>query len=122
MELIKRINKKAFIVLAVCAAASGFVEWRRLPLSIIVGGVLGLVNLKGLSWSVEGLIGTHRPTGKMIFFSIFRLLILFVIISALVFLKLVNIFGILIGFTVVFALLLVEGVRYAQRMQKIEKS
>lgn len=117
MELIKRINKKSVFALVLLAIASSFFEWRKLPISIIIGGVLGLANLKGLSWSVEGLMGTRRPTGKMIFFSIFRLFLLFLIIAALVYLKLVNIFGILIGFTVIFVFLIIEGIKYAERIQ-----
>jgi len=122
MDLIKRINKKAVVALTVCAALSAFVEWKKLPASIIIGGVLGLANIRGLSWSVEGLIGTHKATGKMIFFSIFRLVILCVIISMLVYLKLVNIFGILIGFTVIFILLITEGLKYAEKIQTGGKS
>ena len=67
-------------------------------------------------------MGTYRATGKMIFFSIFRLIFLFVIISVLVYLKLVNIFGILIGFTVIFTLLIIEGLKYAEKIQTGDKS
>lgn len=122
MDLIRRINKRAVVVLIVCAALSAFVEWKKLPVSIIIGGALGLANFRGLSWSVEGLMGTYRATGKMIFFSIFRLIFLFVIISVLVYLKLVNIFGILIGFTVIFTLLIIEGLKYAEKIQTGDKS
>jgi hypothetical protein len=122
MDLIRRINKKAVVALIVCAALSAFVEWKKLPVSIIIGGILGLANIRGLSWSVEGLIGTYRATGKMIFFSIFRLVILCLIISMLVYLKLVNIFGILIGFTVIFTLLITEGLKYAEKIQTGDKS
>jgi hypothetical protein len=122
MDLIRRINKKAVVALIVCAALSAFVEWKKLPVSIIIGGILGLANIKGLSWSVEGLMGTYRATGKMIFFSIFRLVILCVIISLLVYLKLVNIFGILIGFTVIFTLLITEGLKYAEKIRAGDKS
>ncbi len=91
-------------------------------MSIMTGGILGLVNLRGLARSVEGVLGAHKATGKMIFFSIFRLTMLFVVIGTLVYLNAVNIFGILIGFTVVFIFLIIEGLRYAGKIQKSDQS
>lgn len=122
MDLIKRISKRAVFPLILCAALSAFIEWKKLPVSILIGGFLGLANIRGLSWSVEGLLGTYRATGKMIFFSISRLVILCMIIAALVYLRLVNIFGILIGFTVIFGLLVMEGLKYAEKMHTDDKS
>ena len=115
MELIKRIYKKSFPVLILLALLSAFLEWKKLPLSIIVGGVLCLANIRGLAWGVSGLLGTEKATGRMIFFSMFRLFLLFAILSLLVYLRLVNVFGVLAGFTVIFALLLIEGLKYAKK-------
>jgi hypothetical protein len=114
MDLIKGIYKKSFLVLIPLALVSALVEWKKLPLSIIIGGALGFANIKGLAWGVRGLVGTGRATGRMIFFSMFRLLLLFAILSLLVYLRLVNVFGILAGFTVIFVLLITEGLRYAK--------
>ncbi len=114
MDLIRKTAKTAFLVLPLLAALSMLLRWKLFPLSIIVGGVLGLVNLRGLARSVEGFIGTRRPTGSMIFFSMFRLLILFITLIILVALRLVNVFGILAGLTTVFVLLLIEGYRIAK--------
>jgi hypothetical protein len=114
MDLIKRIYRKSFLVLIPLALLSALLEWKKLPLSIIIGGALGLANIKGLAWGVRGLIGTGRATGRMIFFSMFRLVLLFGILSLLVYLKIVNVFGILAGFTVIFALLMIEGLKYAK--------
>jgi hypothetical protein len=114
MNLIRETAKKALLVLPLAAAASALLKWRLLPLSIIVGGVLGLVNIRGLAWGVEGLLGTHKATGRLIFFTMFRLLILFITLILLVALRLVNVFGILVGLTIVFVLLLIEGYRISQ--------
>jgi hypothetical protein len=114
MDLIKRIYKKSFLVLIPLALLSALLEWKKLPLSVIIGGALGLANIKGLAWGVRGLVGTERATGRMIFFSMFRLFLLFAILSLLVYLRLVNVFGILAGFTVIFALLMIEGLKYAK--------
>jgi hypothetical protein len=115
MDLIKRIYRKSFLVLIPLALLSALIEWKKLPVSIIIGGALGFANIKGLAWSVRGFIGTGKATGRMIFFSMFRLFLLFTILSLLVYLKLVNVFGILAGFTVIFVLLVIEGLRYAKK-------
>ena len=114
MDLIKRIYKKSFLALIPLAILSALIEWKRLPASILIGGALGFANIKGLAWGVRGLLGTGKATGRMVFFSMFRLFLLFAILSALVYLKLVNIFGILIGLTVIFLLLITEGLKYAK--------
>jgi hypothetical protein len=114
MDLIRRIYKKSFLVLVPLALLSAFLEWKKLPLSIIIGGALCLANIKGLAWGVRGLLGTGRATGRMIFFSMFRLFLLFAVLSLLVYLRLVNVFGILAGFTIIFALLMIEGLTYAK--------
>ncbi len=51
----------------------------------------------------------------MIFFSMFRLFLLFAILSLLIYLRLVNVFGVLAGFTVIFGVLLIEGLKYAKK-------
>lgn len=116
MNLIKRIYKQAIIILLPLSILSAFIEWKKLPVSIFIGGALGLANLKGLAWGVEGLIGTYRPSGKLIFFSLIRLFILACILIILAIFRLVNFLGILIGFTVIFILLLKEGLRAAKNL------
>jgi hypothetical protein len=114
MDLIKQIYKKAFLVLIPLALLSAFIEWKKLPASILIGGIMGFANIKGLAWGVRGLLGSGRATGRMIIFSMFRLFLLFAVLSLLVYLRLVNVFGILAGFTVIFILLMTEGLRYAK--------
>ncbi|MBI5640098.1 MAG: hypothetical protein HZA17_06725 [Nitrospirae bacterium] len=116
MELINRIYKKSLIILLLLAAVSVFIEWKKLPAGVLIGGILGLANIRGLAWGVEGLLGSGKATARMIFFSVFRLTILLVTISLLVYLRLVNIFGILGGLTVVFLMVIFEGLRYAKGM------
>ncbi len=115
MDLVKRVFKRSLLLLIPIALLSAFIEWKKLPASILIGGGLALLNIRGLAWGVEGLLGTHKATVKMVFFSQFRLFMLFLILSVLIYLKLVNVFGILIGFTVVFALLMIEGYRLSRK-------
>jgi hypothetical protein len=114
MDLIQKIHRSSLVVLTVLAAISVLIDWKILPLSILTGGILGLLNIRGLAWSVQGLLGTDRAGAKMLFFSQFRLVMLFILLIALVYLKLVNVFGILAGLTVVFGMVLFEGFRYSR--------
>jgi len=113
--MIKRIYKQSAIFLILSAALSAFVEWRKLPVSILIGGALGLANLKALAWGIGGLVGTgEQVSGKLIFLSLIRLFILSVILIILLWLKLISIAGIFIGFTAVLVLLMVEGFKSAK--------
>lgn len=118
MSLVKRTIRLSVIILLPLSILSAFIEWKKLPLSILIGGILGLVNLRGLARGVESLIGTHRPTGKIIFSSLLRLTILACILSILFINKIVNPLGILIGFTVVFASIIKEGLRAVKEFPK----
>ncbi|MEW6584730.1 MAG: ATP synthase subunit I [Nitrospirota bacterium] len=111
MNLIKRIHKQGFIILPIAAAVSAIYEWKMLPLSILLGGLLGLVNLRGLAWGLKDFAKEARPSGKVIFLSMFRFIALAAILFTLALLKLINLIGVLIGFTIVFALILKEGLR-----------
>ena len=99
------------------AAASACIEWKKLPLSILIGGILGLLNIKALAWGVQGLLGSHKASARMLFFSQFRLVMLFLVLATLVYLKLVNIFGILAGFTVVFSMVITVGLKHSKESE-----
>lgn len=118
MDLVRKIHKNSLILLFPLAAASVFLEWKKLPLSILIGGVLGLLNIKALAWGVHGLLDSYRPTAKMLFFSQFRLVVLFLVLTLLAYLKLVNIPGILAGFTVVFSVVIITGFKYSKEAEK----
>jgi hypothetical protein len=116
MVLLKRIYKKAILILLPLALLSAFIEWKKLPMSILIGGILGLINLRGLARGVYSIVGTYRPTAKIVISTIFRLGFLAVVLILLFALKIVNVFGILIGFTVVFILIITEGLRLAKEL------
>lgn len=114
MDLIKRIHRQGTIILICLAALSALYEWKKLPLSILVGGALGLANIRGLAWGLKDFAALARPSGKVIFLSLFRFFMIAFILVVLAFLKLINFLGILIGFTVVFSLVIKEGLRAAK--------
>lgn len=116
MNLAKRIYKQGILILLPVAAISAFFDWRKYPLSILIGGILGLVNLRGLVRGVENLVGTFRPTAKLVIFSILRLGILAAVLTILIALRLVSIMGLLMGFTVVFFVIMKEGLRASKEL------
>ena len=112
--MVKRIYKQAAIAVVFAAALSSPLGWKVWPLSVIVGGLLGLANLKAMAWGIEGLIRAYKASGILVFFSMLRLFLILLIITGLLAMKLVNILGILVGFTIIFVFIIKEGLVYAK--------
>jgi len=112
--MVNRIYKKSAFMLATVLVGAFFYDEARILSSIVVGGVLALLNLRGIAKGVKGLLGSERAPGKMIFASFLRLTALFAVLFILFKKALVNPIGILIGFTAIFTLILIEGWREAR--------
>jgi hypothetical protein len=116
MEILKGVIKKSiFIIIPAIILSAFFIEPRKLPLGILMGWLFGILNLRQLSRNIEGLVGTEKATFKLVFLSMIRLLVLFAAIFVLIYYRVVNVFGLLTGFTVVFVLILIEGARVAKK-------
>ncbi|NJD57077.1 MAG: hypothetical protein FIA94_11835 [Nitrospirae bacterium] len=115
MNLTKDIARNSVFILIPAAIVAAFLPWKKLPFSILIGGLLGILNMKALAWSVKGVLGTSHASAKMLFFAQFRFVMLVVIVTALAYLKLVTIPGLLAGFSVVFLQVLITGLRHARR-------
>lgn len=116
MEILKGVFKKSiFIILPSMLLAGYFIEPRKVPLGIFMGALLGIINLRQLSRNVEGFFGSKSATVKLLFTCMLRLLFLGAAIVALIYYEIVNIFGLLFGFTVIFVLIMVEGFRVGRR-------
>ena len=113
--LVDKIYKKAAFIILPMAALSALIEPRHLPIGIIMGGVLGIYNFRGLNRGLANLLGTHRPAAKLTLMGIGRLLIVFSMIILLAVTGVVNLVGLLVGFTVVLILLLIEGVKASRQ-------
>lgn len=115
MDILRGVIKKAiFIILPAMFLGGYFIEPRKVPLGIFMGALLGIINLRQLSRNVEGFLGSQGSTAKMLITGMLRLLFLGGAIFALIYYKIVNIFGLLFGFTVVFTLIMVEGFRVSK--------
>ena len=114
MEILKGVIKKGALIIIPSALISAFFEWKKLPLGIIAGGLFGILNLRGLTKSVKGFMGSGGSTAKIIFMSMTRLFILFTAIFILVWFKIINILGLVFGFTVILVLILIEGAKISK--------
>ncbi len=115
MEILKRVIIKTIIIIFPAAILSYFyIEPQKVPLGILMGGLFGLFNLRQLTRNVTGLVGSEKATFKLVFLSMTRLMVLFTAIFVLIYYRIVNVFGLLFGFTVVFALILIEGARVSK--------
>lgn len=111
MEILKGVIKKSVFVILLLMAISAFIEWKRLPLGIMIGWLIGVINLRALSKNVKAFLGIEKATAKMVFLNITRLIGVFSAIAILVYLKVINIIGFLIGFTVLILFIIIEGLR-----------
>lgn len=132
MSLIRKVTKKSLFIIIPLVLASFLVDWRAerlkfvglfgrtdfMTVSIIIGGVLGLANLKGLVWGIDSLLGTYKANTRLVFLSLFRLSVLFAVIIVLAALRLINLLGLLAGMTVVFIVLIIEAVKMAKEQGK----
>lgn len=126
MDLIKGVIRKSVPLLLILCAISLAINWDRvgfaklfgntryIPHSIIIGGLLGLANLRGLVWGIETLLGTQRANTRLVYLSLIRLGILFTIIIILTALRLINLIGLVTGLTIVFFVMIFEGLKRAK--------
>lgn len=113
--MVQRIYKYCALILVPASAVSFFLTDWRFSLSILVGGLIGIGNLRGIVWGVKALLGVESARVKMMVLSMFRILVIFSILLILVFLKAINPYGLIIGFTVVFIIIIIEGLRASRR-------
>lgn len=129
MVLIKRVIRLSIYVIIPLTLLSALIDWKSenlrfirlfgnpdlLTTSIIIGGILGVANLKGLEWGIEGLLGTYKASTRLIFISLLRLAVLFSLIIVLAAFRLINFLGLLTGMAAVFLILITEGLKMAKK-------
>ena len=129
MDMTRRVIKQSIPVLLILVVSAfllrtrieqvGFLVLignpRLMPVSILVGGALGILNLKGLVWGIESLLGAQKANVVLLMLNILRLLILFSVITILVAFRLVHLLGLIVGMTVVFLILIKEGLETARQ-------
>lgn len=112
MEIFKRVIKRSiFIALPAMVLSAFFIEPRKFPLGIAIGWLFGILNLRALTKNVQGLVGAEKATARLVIMNLSRLIGMFAGIILLVYYRVINVFGLLIGFTIVFTFILVEGAK-----------
>ncbi len=109
-----RVYKLSAALVVALAAASAFIEPGKLPLGIVMGGVLAALNYRGMARGLRGVLGAEHPTLKIVVLSIIRLSVLFAVIITLAVMRLVDMIGLLVGFTAVVVVVVLEGLRVAR--------
>ncbi len=111
MEIFRGVLKKSIFIILPAVIISAFFEWKRVPHGILAGWLFGILNLRALTKNVQAFIGSERATAKIVVLSITRLVALLAAMAFLIYFKVINIFGLIFGLTVVFILILIEGMR-----------
>jgi len=117
--LVRSVNKRALFVLPLLAGCA-FLLGPEYPLPVLVGGVVGLAHLSGVGITARAVtLGAgHASTwmkGLLWIFSVFRLLIVALVLAALVHFAEMNVLGLLAGLMAVYAMVLVEGILDARK-------
>jgi len=105
----------ASAVLLYSLIASGGRQWSFVPLSVLFGGALGLLNFRFLATSVERVYLRKGATSAVSTFAaaiitILKLSIIFIILFIVIKWRLLHIFGVLAGLSLCFLAVLWEGV------------
>ncbi len=115
MEILKRVLTNSAIILPLLMVFSGILtKDYRFPLGVFIGGLTGIFNLRAIVRNVQSITGGQRITARYILLSIFRLIGIFALLFLLIWKDLVDLFGILTGFTVVFIIIIKEGLKEAR--------
>ena len=84
---------------------------------VMTGGALAIINVRQMHKGLLVLLSIERPNAMRLWFSgILRLGILCSVIVVIAYMRLVNMLGLLIGFALVPALLMIEGLLYARSL------
>ena len=120
--IIKGVAKKtALIVFAAAAASRVFVflrgvdqRWWFLPLSVLFGGILGLLNFRWLAIAVERVYLRQGATPvasnlAAVIISVLKLSLIFIVLFIVIKLQIVHVFGLVAGLSFCFLAILWEG-------------
>lgn len=115
-QMLQRIYRLAFIIIPSIAIVSGVIWWGewRIPFSIIVGGVLSVASLRIIVWSVRRFLGSGMGQPIIIGISTLKIFAMFATMVVLAVYGLLNVVGMVLGFTTVLVITTIEGYRAAR--------
>ena len=120
--IIKGVAKKTGLIVSTVAAASLVFtffrgvdqRWWFLPLSVLFGGVLGLLNFRWLAIAVERVYLRQGATPvasnlAAVIISVLKLSLIFIVLFIVIKLQIVHVFGLVAGLSLCFLAILWEG-------------
>jgi ATP synthase I chain len=120
--IIKGVAKKTALIVSIAAVASSVLaslrgvdhRWWFLPLSVLFGGALGLLNFRWLATAVERVYLRPGATPVVsnlaaVIISVLKLSLIFIILFVVIKLQLLNVFGMVAGLSLCFLAILWEG-------------
>ncbi|MGE5237206.1 MAG: ATP synthase subunit I [Chloroflexota bacterium] len=118
-EMVRRVARHsvyAVIPLSLLSFVFPNADWR-LAFSTLLGGAISLGSFRAITWAVEKFLG--KPMGQAIIIGIssVKILLIFVLLAVLAMFKLIHPVGVTVGFTVVLAIIVKEGLTFARKMQ-----
>lgn len=119
-RLVKRFSRTALIVWGIAVAAAALLFSKHIAIGVLVGGALGLLNVRGMARGVTGLDINDPKPARLFFGGAVRLVVLCVVIVLIAMTKKVDLVGLLAGFTLMVFTVVAEGVREMRLIVKDE--
>ena len=108
-NLVRKVISRSALALLLLAAVSAVLDWKRFPPAILLGGIVGILHLKGVSATASTIVKGAKRKALLWFFSMFRLMAVAVILFLLVRDLGVDPLGLLAGLITVHIFIVVEG-------------
>lgn len=125
-DLNKGVEKKSFYILPAAIVAGYFLGKIPAAAGVLAGGIIGILNFRWLLGTIDGILSgsSTKVKGTNALLHFLRLGLVIALFSGLVYLhylKLVNIFAALAGFTVVLVIFTVEAALMVLRGNSAKK-
>ena len=117
MSLEKIAKRSAYVILTLAVVLLLIYGWR-MALGMVMGALIGIMNLEAIVRSVKGMLGSDYARLKLLFIAFFKLTALLVLLIIFFILKLIHPYGLIGGFTVVFVIMVAEGFSASTRKEK----
>lgn len=109
-------RQSAAVIVPLALVMLLFDQWNwRMPFSVIAGGVISLVSFRVIVWTVTKFLGQEMGQPIIMGISSLKILVIFLLLALLAYFRLVNVPGLVVGFTAVLILIIKEGYLFARR-------
>lgn len=120
--IVRGVVKKTALIVSAAAAGSlifallrgGDQRWWFLPVSVLAGGILGLLNFRWLALAVERVYLRQGATPGLsnlaaVIISVLKLSLIFIVLFVVIKMQLLHIFGLIAGLSLCFLAIILEG-------------